>query len=351
MNRKKNFIKANIIWIFIASAIFFSNVLFLNCNDTPIRFKEADTEGDRLNLSDIEINNGDLFTNKTKVNLLISSPSAIEMYISNSDCESGGYWESYKDSRDWRIDVRNVEAFVYISFKDDEELISQCFQDSIIHDDISPEISFNKLIMESSSRSIKLSYSVQDNLSGFKQALCKINDEVKSCSKSELSFIGESRSYIAQIVVTDQAGNESDIFKKDWDADFDPPTVSLTHTPPNPSWDTGLVFEFRGVDRHSPVESLIYKCSLGGGPPSGQFTEVSCASPYTLPNQPLSEGDYTFTVVALDEAGNRSTPALYSWEVVELNTRLSFTQKPDSMTNDTNANFAFVATDDSREPL
>ena len=195
---------------------FFSNVLFLNCTDTPISPKWRETNPtDSLNFSDIEINNGDLFTNETKVNLLILSSSAIEMYISNSDCESDGDWELYKENRDWRIDVRNTEAIVYISFKDNEELISECFQDSITHDDISPEISIKKLTMASNSRSIKLSYSVQDNLSGFKQVICKVNDEIKSCSKSELSFIEESHSYtaqgyIAQVIVTDQAGNESE---------------------------------------------------------------------------------------------------------------------------------------------
>jgi Ca2+-binding RTX toxin-like protein len=124
-----------------------------------------------------------------------------------------------------------------------------------------------------------------------------------------------------------------------WTIDTVKPTVNVTGPPPNPSGGESVAFGF-GAN-----EPSTYQCSLAGPKPSGAAACDSGVSYPALPN-----GDYTFTVVATDQAGNVGDPATYSWEV---DTSIdepppptpdtSIGTKPPQQTNGRSAEFSFSA--------
>ena len=348
MNNNNPSIKSKPNWILILIIFFSLNVLFLNCDEPPIQFQESDSSAlKKLNESQIEIDYGNEFTTQRKVHLSISSHSAVKMYISNeAHCQTGGRWEKYKESRNWVLNTKNENKknSLYITFQDQRGRKSPCLKDDIIYDAAPPVISSTELHIDQDSKEITLSYFIIEDTSGIQEVLCTVNQKVQACSEDSLSFIGESGSHIAQIIVTDKAGNESDVFKKLWSADFEAPTTQITLTPPNPSSGSNLTFEFIGRDKQSPIERLKYKCLLRESSTFDPMAEgVDCSSPYNINQQP--EGSYTFQVLTIDEYGNRSTPSSYSWDVIQLNTHISFTNKPKPLTNLTTATFSFQAED------
>jgi len=90
-------------------------------------------------------------------------------------------------------------------------------------------------------------------------------------------------------------------------SDTTPPDTTLTATPPDPDTDNTPTFSFTGND---PGGSGLagFQCRLDAG---GWF---ACTSPFTTPALP--DGDHTFTVRAVDRAGNLDpTPATHTWTV------------------------------------
>ncbi|HSS33362.1 MAG TPA: calcium-binding protein [Solirubrobacterales bacterium] len=92
-----------------------------------------------------------------------------------------------------------------------------------------------------------------------------------------------------------------------WTVDTVRPTLSLTSRPPDPSRASSASFAF------SADEPAVFRCSLEGPSPSGA---ASCASGIVYPS--LSNGAYTFTATATDQAGNVSDPVSYGWRVQDL---------------------------------
>jgi hypothetical protein len=99
--------------------------------------------------------------------------------------------------------------------------------------------------------------------------------------------------------------------------DNTPPTATLTSTPSDNS--TGNVsFSFTGSDNYSSPGALTFMVQLDSGAPTAAESSVSYHG--------LSAGPHTFSVWAIDQAGNVGTLVSFSWTVAP---PLSFVLLPD----------------------
>ncbi|MBL90870.1 MAG: hypothetical protein CMH56_03550 [Myxococcales bacterium] len=101
---------------------------------------------------------------------------------------------------------------------------------------------------------------------------------------------------------TDPAGNTDPTPARfGWTVDTQAPIVVITQAPPVVAYDTSATFAFE-----SP-ESVSFQCALDEG------ANTICSSPVTYSDVP--PGLHTFTVVAVDTAGNSSDEAKHLWRV------------------------------------
>src|SRR5205823_3901500 len=97
-------------------------------------------------------------------------------------------------------------------------------------------------------------------------------------------------------------------------------------------------FTFTGSDNVTPSGSLVFQASLDGA----AFATVS--SPATYNN--LSQGAHTFQVKDVDEAGNVSSVASYSFTVHTTAPTVSITHGPPATGTVPSATFTFTGSDD-----
>ena len=107
-----------------------------------------------------------------------------------------------------------------------------------------------------------------------------------------------------QVKAADRAGNtDTTPDSRTWTVDTTPPPVpSITSKPPAASASSSASFSFTDTER-----GVSFTCSLDGAPPTG------CSSPQGSTSLP--EGQHTFAVRAVDDAGNISNPAPWTWTV------------------------------------
>lgn len=124
--------------------------------------------------SGFKIGTGD-YTSENSLTVYPSSLNAYEMYLTNSPgCLAGGIWEPYSDQRPaWELFQSNSTAAVYIKYRDEAGNETDCFSDSIVHDNTPPSnpvISDDGLTTGSSTSSQLISWaSVSDQGSGISE--------------------------------------------------------------------------------------------------------------------------------------------------------------------------------------
>ncbi len=112
-----------------------------------------------------------------------------------------------------------------------------------------------------------------------------------------------------------------------------PPAPQITSKPASLSTDSSPSFAFTDAE-----PGVSYRCKLDGG------ALVGCASPrsYNSPGQ----GAHTFSVVAVDEAGNVSAATSYTWVLDSIApAKPKITDAPDRVTRASTATFAFTHSD------
>ncbi|HEX4924553.1 MAG TPA: hypothetical protein VFV50_10720, partial [Bdellovibrionales bacterium] len=107
------------------------------------------------------------------------------------------------------------------------------------------------------------------------------------------------------VVAQTDASSNTGSANRDFIRDNTNPTVSITANPTNPSNDTSPDFSFSGADANGVAS---YECEMDGGGFS------ACTSPKNYAG-PLGGGSHTFKVRALDNAGNVSVDATYTWTI------------------------------------
>jgi hypothetical protein len=84
------------------------------------------------------------------------------------------------------------------------------------------------------------------------------------------------------------------------------PTIAFTNTPPPVTNQTTANFSFTDTDTDNAASTLILTCIMDGG------VTYSCGSPQSLVGLP--DGQHTFTIQAIDPAGNVGTLS-YTWQI------------------------------------
>jgi mucin-19 len=135
----------------------------------------------------------------------------------------------------------------------------------------------------------------------------------------------------------DAAGNVLTSVATTWTIDTTPPSASVTSALPLYSISTAAAFSFTGTDNLTPVGALFFEASLDGS----AFTAATSPVSYTS----LSQGPHTFEVEAIDQAGNVSTPASYSWTVDTTAPTVSIASGPALYSNSGTASFNFGGSD------
>ena len=145
-------------------------------------------------------------------------------------------------------------------------------------------------------------------------------------------------SHTVRAKATDAAGNTSpDSNTNTFTVDTVAPDTTITANPTNPTNSSNASFSFTGNDSGgSGVAS--FQCQLDGGGFS------ACTSPQNYAG--LSDGNHTFQVRTIDNAGNIDpTPASYTWTVDTTAPDTSITTTPSHPSNNSNPAFTFTGND------
>ena len=118
----------------------------------------------------------------------------------------------------------------------------------------------------------------------------------------DLSALADG-TYTFSVVAVDGAGNTSAPATSSFALDRTPPPLpSIGKPPSSPSSDLTPTWTFKAPGAALTLCSVLRGATVVAGP-------VPCASPATFNLSALPDGTYTFNVVAVDAAGNRSAPA------------------------------------------
>ncbi|HET6448391.1 MAG TPA: hypothetical protein VFG31_04710 [Conexibacter sp.] len=145
---------------------------------------------------------------------------------------------------------------------------------------------------------------------------CKVDGVAyRSCPNpvSWSGLRGNSDGWIVfYVIAVDAAGNTSHSATYAWKIDqIAPPRPQLVQTPANPSAATSATFAF--LDRET---SATFECALDGA------AYAACTSPKDYTG--LAANRHSFSVRAVDLAGNRSATADYSWRATPATTGQPF---------------------------
>lgn len=118
-----------------------------------------------------------------------------------------------------------------------------------------------------------------------------------------------------------------------WRVDTVRPDTSITSGPSGTVNSSTAVFEFE-----SPEAGVTFNCTRDGSAPFG------CTSPTTFTN--VADGAHTFTVRAIDGAGNVDlTPAARSWTVDAQGPETTIVDSPPAASPSTSAEFRFTSSE------
>ncbi len=285
----------------------------------------------------IVINEEDPFTNNTTVRLTLLGLGEQEMYVTNDPtCEAGGEWESYIRNKEWVLSQSNKETSVYIQFRTDRSQ-SDCFSDSIVHDDVPPQVEWER-VPEVYSRNSSDYFTVKstDNLSGVSAYYCTRNGNLEECgNRVEFSELAEGDQGLS-LFVEDKAGNVSPSIDYQWVVDFTPPLMQWTETPSALSNLNIAQFKFAVADNHTLVQNIELVCRLDNTPLS------SCKNTLSLQN--LLDGRHTLSVQGKDRTGNIST-LNYAWSIDQTPPLVQIIKSPYRYSNQALSEFKFLVVD------
>jgi hypothetical protein len=185
----------------------------------------------------------------------------------------------------------------------------------------------------SASRTATFGLSGTDSGSGVASFECNLDGAGFSACSSGITYTGlADGTHTFAVRAVDAVGNRDASPASDtWEIDATaPPAPVITSAPSDPSDDSSPTFQYTDGD---PTAHLW--CQLDGG----AFT--NCPSGFSTPT--LLDGQHTFGVKAVDDAGNASGLTTYTWAIDTVHPLVSITSAPPLLTNQTSATFSFVA--------
>ena len=187
---------------------------------------------------------------------------------------------------------------------------------------------------ESGSTSATFAFTDADASATFR---CRLDGDAFSSCTSTITYSDlEAGSHTFRVRARDAAGNDSAPTSYTWTIDLTPPPPpTITSAPPNVAASTTATFSFTDADH-----TAAFHCKLDGG------SYATCTSPVTYGG--LAEGGHTFSVKAVDPAGNQSTATSYAWTIdVTPPPPPTITSAPPNVTASTTATFSFTDADGS----
>jgi hypothetical protein len=134
---------------------------------------------------------------------------------------------------------------------------------------------------------------------------CRLDGGAFAACAAPTTYTGVTQgTHTFEVRATDGAGNvESTPAAYTWTVDATAPDTSIVSGPPNPTSSRAATFSFA-----SNETAVTFECSLDGA------AAATCSSPVELAG--LNEGTHTFSVRAVDRAGNAdATPATWTWAI------------------------------------
>ena len=242
-------------------------------------------------------------------------------------CGVNVVYSSLAENKNYLLVVRavdragNVSSIEQAHWRSDqtEPTVSMSFGPAALTSDTNPQFIFNS----------------NDTGSGVDRLECRVDSNPFSTCQSSFNLGGLSDgSHSLEVRAVDRVGHVSQTVSHSWTQDSTVPTVYLIEKPdPIVNKQAGL-FRFSGSDSQS---SISYKCELDGG------GMQACTSPYNFTG--LSDGEHTFSVVAVDGVQNESSPITYRWLVDTTKPTLSLMEKPQPAIGVTKVRFVFSASD------
>lgn len=169
---------------------------------------------------------------------------------------------------------------------------------------------------------------------------CQVDASTSAACTSPVAYSGLAQGeHVFKMTVTDRAGNRIDKTYT-WQVDSLPPAVNFTTQPAVLSRVDDVLLAFNTTDTNgsggngSGVNG--FTCQLDGSAPA------ACTSPMSFSD--LADGSHTFTVTAMDRAGNTGTSAA-TFFIDDTPPTLTFTKVPRAMSNQLPAAFAFTPGD------
>ena len=317
------------LWLFAFS------LLLSGCFRTPFEPNQAlEVRGFQFN--GIVINENVPFTNELNVTLRVFGYEKQEVYITNdSTCETGGEWIPFVETQKWVLAQLNTQASVYARFRD-ASTVSECMSDTIIHDNIPPQLGFKVSPgPESHKSSDYFMLEAIDNLSGVSTYYCGDEINHRKCDiRVDVNNLSEginNFSYFAE----DKAGNVAHPIEYQWLVDMTPPMIHWLETPQTLTMINTAHFKFSATDNYT--EEPVLECDLNN------IGFRPCASPYDMGFLP--DGKHKLQLRGRDRAGNITNLFVYEWVVDTTPPAVSIVEAPSRYTNQSISKFRFIAID------
>ncbi|KAB8142250.1 isopeptide-forming domain-containing fimbrial protein [Chloroflexia bacterium SDU3-3] len=182
--------------------------------------------------------------------------------------------------------------------------------------------------------SATFTFSGSDNVTpaGSLTFMCSLDGAAAtSCTSPQNYPVLANGSHTFTVYAVDGLGNADPTpASSSWTIDTTAPDTTIVSGPPALVSSSSATFDF------SATETATFQCSLDGG------VYATCTDPVTFSG--LSDGSHTFSVRAIDTAGNTDpTPATYSWTVDTTAPDTTIDSQPANPTTSTSASFSFSA--------
>lgn len=162
---------------------------------------------------------------------------------------------------------------------------------------------------------------------------CRVNSQPWfTCTSPGSVTVSADGAHSFHVKATDAVGRvDATPATHSWTVDTQPPPVpTFTEAPPAQTGSTSATFAFSDTEG-----GVTFTCSLDDGPPEG------CSSPVT--HDGLAQGPHTFSVRAVDAAGNASANRTHTWTIdgSPVDTAITAGPAEGSSTRSTSAAFQF----------
>jgi hypothetical protein len=267
----------------------------------------------------ISLNQGAEYTTSTTVNLALTysdtTSGVDQIRFSNDGVWDTEQWENPSSSKTWLLTSDDGHKTVYYQVKDQAGLISPTYSDSITLDTVAPtgSITIAGGATYTTTSTVTLTLTTSDATSGVHQMRIS-NDgvfdteqwETDAASKAWTLSTGDGTKTV-YVQFEDQAGLISEIYEANITLDSTQPST------PNPNdgisgWNNKNTptFTWSSSDAGSGVAGYYWRIDNG---PEIWTTQTTV----TLP--PQSDGDHTFSIKAVDNAGNNGTSGSDTFQI------------------------------------